>query len=84
MQAARGRIGLRAAQRQRASSHLGQSAGGIEQLLRARVPFLTRFGQGMVPTDDTLLQDGDILYVALANEDVPRVEQILSEPPLKH
>lgn len=63
---------------------VGQRIGRIEQLLRARVPFLTRLGQGMVPTDDTLLQDGDILYVALANEDVPRVEQILSEPPLKH
>ena len=63
---------------------VGTPIGKMEIALRARIPFLTRFGQGLVPTDDTLLQDGDILYVALHNDDVPRVEQILSEPPTKH
>lgn len=63
---------------------VGQQIGAIEAALHARIPFLTRFGQGLVPTDETLLQDGDILYVALPNDDVPRVEQILSEPPAKH
>jgi trk system potassium uptake protein TrkA len=63
---------------------VGAPIGRIEAALHARIPFLTRFGQGLVPADDTLLQDGDTLYVALANDDVPRVEQVLSEPPAKH
>ncbi len=63
---------------------VGTPVGKIETALHARIPFLTRFGQGLVPANDTLLQDGDTLYVAVANDDVPRVEQVLSEPPAKH
>ncbi|MFT3874972.1 MAG: TrkA family potassium uptake protein [Propioniciclava sp.] len=61
---------------------VGRRITAIEASIRARIPFLTRFGQGMVPAEATMLQDGDILYVAVSNEDVPRIEGLLAEPPL--
>jgi len=63
---------------------VGRRYAEIEDVIRVRIPFVSRFGQGMVPTETTILQDGDILYVALANDDVSRVEQALSTPPAQH
>ena len=47
------------------------------------IPFLSRFGQGMIPSETTILQDGDMLYIAATNEDVPRIEGLLAEPPVR-
>ena len=63
---------------------IGHRITEIEGATRTKVPFLTRFGAGMVPDDSTVLQDGDTLYVAAANTDVTRIESVLAEPPLKH
>lgn len=41
---------------------VGMRITAVEQALGARVPFLTRFGQGVVPNESTILQDGDMLY----------------------
>ena len=64
-------------------SWVGMRITAVEQALRARVPFLTRFGQGMVPNESTILQDGDMLSIAVTNEDVPRIEGLLAQPPAK-
>ena len=45
---------------------------------------MQRVGRGLVPDRDTIFQDGDLLYVAVANQDVSAVEQVLGQPPLKH
>ncbi|WP_241656248.1 potassium channel family protein [Propioniciclava sinopodophylli] len=62
---------------------VGLRITAVEQALGARVPFLTRFGQGMVPNESTILQDGDMLSIAVTNEDVPRIEGLLAQPPAK-
>ena len=62
---------------------VGMRITAVEQALGARVPFLTRFGQGIVPNESTILQDGDMLSIALKNEDVPRIEGLLAQPPAK-
>lgn len=62
---------------------VGHRVSAIEDALRAKIPFLSRFGQGLVPRETTLLQDGDLLYIAATNEDVPRIEGVLAEPPTK-
>lgn len=62
---------------------VGQRIAAMEVALGARIPFLSRFGQGMVPHDATLFQDGDMLYIAAANEDVPRIEGLLADPPTR-
>lgn len=53
---------------------IGESAG-------VRVAFLTRLGEGLVPTPSTILQDGDLVHVLVAADDVPRAEAALDTPP---
>jgi trk system potassium uptake protein TrkA len=43
-----------------------------------------RFGSGIVPTDGTVFQDGDLMYAAVTNEQVAEVEDILGTQPLEH
>lgn len=63
---------------------IGEQVGFIRRQLRTPVPFILRFGVGMVPSDDTVLQEGDLLYLAIENERTDEIEQILAEPPVKH
>lgn len=63
---------------------IGQSLTHLQDVLRTPVPFLTRFGKGMVPDASAILQDGDLLYVALPTERVDEIEDILANPPATH
>jgi trk system potassium uptake protein len=46
-----------------------------------RVAYLTRLGEATVPSHDTMLQDGDLVQVAVAENDLPYVETALDSPP---
>ena len=41
----------------------GQSIGSIQEMTSARVAFITRLGEGIVPLDRTILQEGDVLHI---------------------
>lgn len=59
----------------------------VEQLSAAAhtpIPFLTRFGIGMVPESKTVVQDGDLVFAAVANDRQSDVEAVLGQPPMKH
>jgi len=60
---------------------VGHSIGAIERTVRTRIPFLQRIGQGIVPEAETIFQDGDLLYAAVTDEDLSRVEHRLSNSP---
>jgi trk system potassium uptake protein TrkA len=62
-------------------SWVGRSIHKVEELVAARVAFLTRFGDAMLVTSSTVLQDGDLLHVLAERGDVARVEQVLSQQP---
>ena len=47
----------------------------------ARVAFLTRVGEGMLPGADTVLQDGDRLHLVLAEADADKVGAALEAGP---
>lgn len=63
---------------------IGSTIGEIQQAVRTSVPFLLRYGTGMVPTAETVLQDGDLLYAAIELERTDELEQILGEAPQRH
>lgn len=63
---------------------VGRKIAEIESAIGTKIPFLSRFGQGMVPDAATLLQHGDTVYAAAANDAVEHIESVLSAPPLKH
>ena len=66
------------------SDWVGTKISGIEAAIRAKIPFVMRFGTGMVPNADTVFQDGDLIYAAVTNEQVSDVEDILADPPVLH
>ena len=66
------------------SGWVGTSISALELGARTRIPFVMRFGTGIVPTQSTVFQDGDLLYAAVTNDQVAEVEDILSNPPVEH
>jgi trk/ktr system potassium uptake protein len=53
----------------------------IEEATGARVPFVFRMGSGMVPRSNTIFQDGDLVYAAVLDRELAKVEAVLAEPP---
>ena len=59
-------------------SWIGLNVEQIEKESSARVGFITRFGEGMLTTSDTIIQDGDIIHMLVIVRDVSKVEAILA------
>jgi trk system potassium uptake protein TrkA len=66
------------------SAWVGTKVTAMEAATRARIPFLLRFGTGLVPDADTVFQDGDLIYAAVTNDQVSDVEDALGTAPVKH
>ena len=60
---------------------IGQLLTRIEVLTPARVAFLTRLGEGMIPGPETVLQEGDLLHVLARAADMPAIESFLDQAP---
>lgn len=60
---------------------VGRRLDALEQASGARIAYLTRLGDGLVPGADTVYQEGDLLHVVMRDDDVPRVERVLSVAP---
>ena len=52
-----------------------------EDATDARVPFLFRMGSALVPKDSTIFQDGDLVYAAVEDANIVRVEDVLAAAP---
>jgi trk system potassium uptake protein TrkA len=57
---------------------IGEPVKMIEASTQARVAFIDRFGQALVPDGGTVLQDGDVLHVIAREEDVERITAALT------
>ena len=66
------------------SAWVGTKISAMEQATRSRIPFVMRFGTGMIPGETTAFQDGDLIYAAVTNEQVNDVEDVLGRPPVEH
>jgi trk system potassium uptake protein len=60
---------------------VGRPLPDLERHSGARVAFLTRFGDGLLPSDETVLQEHDVVHVMVMATDVPRVERVLTHVP---
>jgi trk system potassium uptake protein TrkA len=64
---------------------VGRPTTLIEEVAGVRVAFLQRFGAGVIPSDDTVYQDGDIVHVLAERAHYPEVEKLLGlAPPAAH
>jgi len=63
------------------ASWVGRRVDQIEAAARTRVSFIHRMGDGIVPSDSTVFQDGDLLYIAVEDQRLAAVEAILASAP---
>lgn len=59
----------------------GQPVSLIETSTRARVAFITRLGEGMIPNENSVLQEGDLIHVMVSNAELANVEMSLAKSP---
>ncbi|HEX4699515.1 MAG TPA: TrkA family potassium uptake protein [Actinomycetes bacterium] len=60
---------------------IGERIATLEAASGARVAFLTRFGEGVIPGEDTVLQDGDLVHVIMREADADAAEETLRVRP---
>ncbi len=64
-----------------ALSWVGRPLLEVEHQTGGRVAFLTRLGRGMLPTAETVYQEGDVVHLLAPVEAVPELERRLTRPP---
>ncbi|GII54507.1 Trk system potassium uptake protein TrkA [Planotetraspora thailandica] len=60
---------------------IGVRSTGLETAAGVRLAFINRMGEALVPKDDTVIQEGDILHLMAAENDMDRINKVLSAPP---
>lgn len=63
------------------SGWVGHRLHRLERAGGARVAFLTRYGDGILPDETTVLQENDVVHLLVRASDLPTVERILTAPP---
>ncbi|MCH8612610.1 potassium channel family protein [Arsenicicoccus dermatophilus] len=61
---------------------VGHRLTAMEAAAGARVAYLTRFGQGLLPGPDTVMQEGDIVRFLSTTDQIPHIERVLAAPPV--
>jgi trk system potassium uptake protein TrkA len=59
----------------------GQPSKMVQRATPARVAFITRLGEGMIPNVNTVLQEGDLVHVMVHESDLAQVEATLAKSP---
>jgi trk system potassium uptake protein len=62
-------------------SWLGRRSTDLEEASGARIAFITRYGQALLPEHDTVLQDGDLVHALFTEESRDRVERVFEHGP---
>jgi trk system potassium uptake protein TrkA len=60
---------------------IGHRISRLEEETGARVAFLTRLGEAILPTSQTVLQEGDLVHVMMRTDDVEKVEAAFAKGP---
>ena len=58
---------------------LGKRSTALEAASGARLAFITRYGQALVPDADTVLQDGDLVHALFTQDARERVERVFED-----
>ncbi|MDQ3422828.1 MAG: TrkA family potassium uptake protein [Actinomycetota bacterium] len=62
-------------------SWVGRSVAELEAALRTRVAYVTRLGEALIPTHDTLIQEADLVHVVMLESQAEPVAAIAAAPP---
>ena len=64
-----------------APAWMGHRVARLEEATGTRVAYVTRLGEGVLPAADTVLQDGDLVQIMVAPDDVARAEEAFAKGP---
>ena len=70
---------IRIDQRAASPAWIGRRLADLEVMSGARVAYLTRLGQGQLPTAETVLQEGDLLHLVMREADAPKVSAVYEQ-----
>ena len=65
-------------------SWIGRRISELESTSGARVAYVTRLGEGMIPGADTVYQDGDLVHLVTTAKALTTVERTLDQTPPVH
>jgi trk system potassium uptake protein len=57
---------------------LGQKVWELESTARARIAFISRLGEALVPAPGLVLQEGDVVYVVAEDKDLPHIAAVFA------
>ncbi|MGY1438479.1 potassium channel family protein [Streptomyces reniochalinae] len=60
---------------------VGQRVSKLQDEAGVRIAFLTRLGEAVLPTSQTVLQEGDLVHVMMRCGDMARVEEVFAVGP---
>ena len=60
---------------------IGHPVTELEKATQGRVAALVRYGEGVVPSVNTVIQEGDVLHIAVRTADIPAMNAILTRGP---
>jgi trk system potassium uptake protein len=61
------------------SSWVGTKISDLESATQTRLAYISRMGEAFVPTGGTVIQDGDVLHVMAASDDIERIHQAYTQ-----
>ena len=65
-------------------SWIGTRLSQLERVAGVRIAYVSRLGEGVMPTNETVVQEGDLIHVIMRDDDAPRVEEIFAAGPEEH
>ncbi len=63
------------------SAWQGKSLRDLEDTLKMRTAFVVRFGAGLLPDSQTVVQEGDLIYATVMSNDLVRLAGAADTPP---
>ncbi|HYG95122.1 MAG TPA: NAD-binding protein, partial [Nocardioides sp.] len=60
---------------------VGTSVGAYQEQSRARVAWIDRLGEGILPTRDSIIQEGDMLHVVVREDTAQQALEVLERGP---
>jgi trk system potassium uptake protein len=63
---------------------VSRTVAELQNAASTRVAFITRLGEGLIPTRQTVIQEGDLVHVVMLESDADRVGSIFAAPPEEH
>lgn len=64
-----------------AAAWVGQRLTRLEEATDARIAYVTRLGEGIIPGPETVHQEGDLVHLVIPRDRVPDVERVLDGHP---